>query len=143
MRLFSALFSAAVLFAACSPKPTALTVTQPYVYATAEAGVTAVGYLVINNPLEKDDRLLSARSPDIQSIEIHEMSMADGMMRMRAYPDGLQLPAKSQVELKSGGVHLMLFGSTHALKVGDSLPIDLIFEQAGLLPTTFKIVERK
>jgi hypothetical protein len=57
------------------------------------------------------------------------MSMEGDVMRMRQI-DGIDLPAGKTVELKPGGMHLMLIGLTKPLREHDSFPLTLVFEHA-------------
>lgn len=96
--------------------------TQAWVRATV-AGQTATGLFVdlkAVNPV----RLVGGSSPAAQSVEVHEMSMQDGVMRMRAVP-ALDLPAGQVVSLKPGGLHLMLLGLKQPLKVGEQVRVNL------------------
>ena len=63
--------------------------------------------------------------------EIHQMSMADGVMRMRQLLDGLPVPAKSSVALEPNSYHLMFTGLKRPLKEGDGFAGSLTFEHAG------------
>lgn len=72
-------------------------------------------------------RLIGASSPLAQAVEIHEMTMAGDVMRMRAVEGGLDLPAGEGVELRPGGYHLMLLGLKQSLPSGASLPLTLRF----------------
>ena len=72
-------------------------------------------------------KLVSASSPVAGVVEIHEMSMDGGVMKMRAMP-GLELPAGKAVELKPGGYHVMLMDLKQQLKAGDTVPLTLVVE---------------
>lgn len=74
--------------------------------------------------------LLSASSPVAGVVEIHEMKMEGNVMRMRALPSGLPLPAGQAVELKPGGYHVMLMDLKQALKDGDAVPVTLVVQGA-------------
>ena len=78
---------------------------------------------------QKDVRLTGARSPVAGMVEVHEMKMDEGIMRMRPVDD-LQLKAGQTVELKSGGFHLMMMGLKQRLKAGDAVPLTLEFKAA-------------
>ena len=78
----------------------------------------------------KGGRLVSASSPAAGLVEIHEMSMDGNVMRMRALPDGLALPAGRAVALKPGGQHLMLLDLKQPLKAGDTVMLSLVVEAA-------------
>jgi copper(I)-binding protein len=73
-------------------------------------------------------RLVSAASPVAGVVEIHEMSMDGNVMKMRALPNGLALPAGKAVELKPGGYHVMLMDLKQPLKAGDTVPLTLVIE---------------
>ncbi len=75
-----------------------------------------------------DARLVEARSPAAGVVEIHEMSMDGNMMKMRALPDGLELPAGKAVDLKPGGYHVMLMDLKQPLKAGDTVEVTLVVE---------------
>lgn len=75
-------------------------------------------------------RLVSVASPAAAVVEIHEMAMDGSTMRMRALPNGLDLPAGKAVELKPGGYHVMLMDLKAPLKAGDQVPVTLVVEGA-------------
>jgi hypothetical protein len=74
-------------------------------------------------------RLVEARSPVAGIVEVHEMKLEGGVMRMRAMP-ALNLPAGQTVELKPGGLHVMLMDLKGPVKAGDTVPLTLVFEGA-------------
>ena len=71
--------------------------------------------------------LVSASSPLAGVVELHTMSMDDGVMRMRPVPK-IDLPAGKAVELKPGGYHVMLMALKAPLKEGDAVPVTLTFK---------------
>ena len=75
-------------------------------------------------------RLVAAASPVAGVVEIHEMTMVDHVMRMRAIP-GLDLPAGRTTELKPGGYHVMLMDLKQVLNGGDVVPLTLEFQDAA------------
>jgi copper(I)-binding protein len=77
---------------------------------------------------QRDTRLVAASSPIAGVVEIHEMSMEQGVMKMRAIA-GLDLPAGKTVELKPGGYHVMLMDLK--APVADPVPLTLMFESQG------------
>ena len=78
---------------------------------------------------EKDVRLVAAKSPVANVVEIHEMVMDKDVMKMRQIP-GLDLVPGRVLELKPGGYHVMLLDLKAQLKGGDLVPITLTFEDA-------------
>jgi periplasmic copper chaperone A len=79
---------------------------------------------------QRDARLVAASSPVAGVVEIHEMSLDQGVMKMRAIP-GLDLPAGKTVELKPGGYHVMLMDLKAAVAVDQQVPLTLVFEAQG------------
>lgn len=128
--------------AAKRPK-SSLRILHPYSFPTPAPGVVAVGFLCIDNTGASGDRLLSVSSPAVEHIEIHQMSMSGGVMKMRAQPDGIAVPAHTTVEFEPGGYHLMLFGPSAALKEGDQVPITLKFARAGAMQTELVVEPRR
>lgn len=109
---------------------------------TPLAGGTGPGFLRIRNAGSADDRLLAATSPAVEAVEIHEMSMAEGQMQMRALPEGLAIPAGATVELAPGGLHLMLIGVREPLAAGQTVPLELRFEKAGTVTVPLAVLAR-
>ena len=84
-------------------------------------------------------RLVSASSPVAGVVEIHEMSMDGNVMKMRALPNGLDLPAGKPVALKPGGYHLMLLDLKQPLKTGDTVAVTLVIAGADKKRETVEI----
>ena len=74
-----------------------------------------------------DTALVAAASPVAGVVEIHEMKMDAGVMKMSAI-DALAVPAGKTVELKPGGYHVMLMGLVAPLKEGETVPVTLTFK---------------
>lgn len=72
-------------------------------------------------------KLVSVSSPLAGVVEIHEMAMDGNVMKMRAVPS-LDLPAGKAVDLKPGGLHVMLMDLKQPLREGDSVPVTLVIE---------------
>jgi len=76
-------------------------------------------------------RVVSVSSPLAGVAELHEMALEGNVMRMRALPNGLPLPAGQTVELKPGGLHVMLMDLKRPLADGEVVPVTLVVEGAG------------
>ncbi len=75
-------------------------------------------------------KLVSVSSPVAGVTEVHEMKMEGDIMKMRALPGGLDLPAGKAVELKPGGYHLMMMDLKAALPKDSTVPLTLVFKDA-------------
>jgi copper(I)-binding protein len=116
-----------------------LTVTSPWTRATPGGAKIAGGYLKVTNSGASADRFVGAKSEVTDHIEIHEMSMSDGVMKMRPLPNGVEIKPGETVELKSGGYHLMFMDLKQPLKQGDTIKATLQFEKAGPLEVKFNV----
>ncbi|CAN5313968.1 copper chaperone PCu(A)C [soil metagenome] len=79
-------------------------------------------------------RLVGAETPAAGVAEIHEMSMDNGVMRMKAVPDGIAIVAGTPLDLKPGGYHVMLMDLKTPIKAGDAVPLKLRFVDAAGKP---------
>ncbi|MEZ4767343.1 MAG: copper chaperone PCu(A)C [Caldilineales bacterium] len=95
------------------------------------AGMNSAVYMVLANGSATPDRLVSAAADVAGAVEIHETVMDGDVMRMQQLTDGIEIPANGQVELKPGGLHVMLIGLARDLNPGETFPVTLQFEQAG------------
>lgn len=89
----------------------------------AQKGTGAFMEIVSSNTV----RLIGMASPLADTVEIHNMTMQNGVMKMFQV-DGIDLPAGKSVKLAPGGYHAMLIGIKQQMKPGDRVPITLTFE---------------
>ena len=136
-------FIPALLLLAASPAVVhaadAITITGPVSRATPTGAPTAIGFMTITNAANMPDRLVSAASPAVDHVEIHEMAVTNGIMTMRQIPGGLAIPAHGSVALKPGSTHLMLIRPKAPFRVGDTVSVTLTFEHAGAVQADLKV----
>ena len=116
-----------------------LKIGHPWTRATPGGAKVAGGYLTVQNNGAAADRLIGGAMEFAGHVEIHEMSMADNIMRMRELPKGLEIPAGAKVELKPGGFHVMFMQLKQQLKEGDKVKARLVFEKAGMVEVEFHV----
>ncbi|MGQ0486685.1 MAG: copper chaperone PCu(A)C [Hyphomicrobiales bacterium] len=95
--------------------------------STAKAGTA---YLTLINHGAEPDRLLSIATEAAANAQLHRTTNEDGIARMQPV-ESLDLPAGAMVELKPGGLHVMMTGLRAPLVEGGSLTLHLTFEKAG------------
>src|SRR4029450_11572074 len=76
----------------------ALQISQPWSRATPKGASVAGAYLKSTTTGTGRDRLVGGASPISGRFEIHEMSMDNGVMRMRPIKDGLVIRPGQSVE---------------------------------------------
>lgn len=96
-------------------------------------GANSAVYMVLANGSAAADRLVAAQADVSNAIEIHETKMEGDVMRMAEVQGGIEVPAGGQVELRPGGLHVMLIGLTRDLNVGDKFPLTLRFASGATL----------
>jgi len=116
-----------------------LEIDHPWSRATPAAAPVGAGYLSVTNKGTTADRLVSAGSDVSAKVELHEMAVIDGVMRMRALDKGIEIPAGGKLEFKPGGYHIMFIGLKAPLKVGDRVPVTLRFQNAGTIDLEFQV----
>lgn len=101
-------------------------IKDTWVRATVPQQKATGAFMVIT--AEQGGKLVKAASPVAGVVEVHEMAMDGGVMKMRALSNGLELPAGKAVELKPGGYHVMLMDLKQQVKAGDEVPLTLFIE---------------
>lgn len=86
----------------------------------------SAAFFVIKNNSDKDIAITSANSDIAKKNELHTHIKENKMMKMMKI-EKLVVPAKSSLELKSGGDHIMLMGLKKELKAGDEINLELSF----------------
>ena len=95
-------------------------------WARATPPRAEVGAVYLTLTASAADRLVGVSTPVASTAEVHEMSVENGVMRMRETP-GVMLPAGQPVVLGPGGYHVMLMGLKAPLKQGQTIPLHLTF----------------
>ena len=122
-----------------APPTPRIMVTGARIRVPPPGAPTAAGYATITNTSDRPDRLLGGSTPAAARLEIHEMSMAGGVMRMRPVVAGLPIGPRQSIALTEGGYHFMLVSPRRPLKSGDRVPATLRFRTVGAVPVTFKV----
>jgi periplasmic copper chaperone A len=116
-----------------------LVISQAWSRATPGGSKVGGGYLTIENKGSTPDRLIGGSADIAGKVQVHEMSMNNGVMTMRPVEGGLVIEPGKTAKLTPGGFHLMLLDLKGALKQGEKLPVTLEFEKAGKVAVTFDV----
>lgn len=144
-RLRPAIVAAALALPALGPaaahdfKSGPIEVVHPWARATPPAAKVGGGYAEIRNDGSEPDRLVSVTAEVAGRVEIHEMSVKDGVMTMRPVEGGVPVPADGTAALAPGGYHLMMLELKRPLKAGESFAGTMTFEKAGTIAVTFDV----
>ena len=100
-------------------------VSDAWVRANAPGQSVGAAYMSLTSP--QDSNLFAVESPAAGSVEIHSMTMTNGVMKMRML-ENLPLAAGKVEKLAPGGFHLMLFDLKKPLKAGEQVKFKLSFK---------------
>jgi periplasmic copper chaperone A len=115
-------------------------IDHPWARATPRGAKVAGAYFKLINTGTTADRLVGGSSEVGGRFEIHEMTMDNGVMRMRPLRDGLDLKPGESVELKPGSYHAMIFDLKRPLQQGERIKGTLVFEKAGTVEVEYVVV---
>lgn len=116
-----------------------MVVASPYLRATPAGAQVAGGYMTITNTGSTPDRLTGGMLDQVRRLEIHEMTTAGDVMRMRPVPDGIAIGPGETVELKPGGYHVMGMELQGGFTAGQTVKAMLQFEKAGTLAIEYAV----
>jgi copper(I)-binding protein len=90
-------------------------------------------YVVLENHSAERRAVVAASSDLADRVEMHEMRMNGRLMTMDQV-DRITVPAKGRTELRSGGLHIMLFGLKKRPAVGDTVAFVLTLDDGTKVP---------
>lgn len=114
-------------------------ITNPWARATPKGAPVGGAYMTITNKGSEPDRLTGITSPVAAKLEVHEMSMANGVMSMRPVPGGLEIKPGETVVLNPSSFHIMMTGLKHPLTQGEHVKATLEFARAGKLDVEYAV----
>ena len=82
-------------------------------YISVNPGDNAAAYLTIKNTTDADIRLVEVKTENselIKKIEIHNNRLVNKVVKMVHQKNGFKVKANSELQLKEGKKHIMLFG---------------------------------
>ncbi|MBN8966755.1 MAG: copper chaperone PCu(A)C, partial [Rhizobiales bacterium] len=112
-------------------------IVHPWSRATPKGAAVAGGYMKIINHGTTPDRLVGGSTVGADKFEIHEMSVTNGVMKMRPIAQGVEIKPGATVEFTPGGYHLMFVGLKAPFEKGKRVKGTLQFEKAGTVDVEY------
>ena len=116
-----------------------LEIDHPWSRATPQGAKTGAGYVTIKNTGSTPDRLLGGSFANAGKVGVHQMTMEQGVMKMRPLAGGVEIKPGETVELKPDGYHLMFVGLKQPLKKGEQVDGTLEFEKSGTVQVQYTV----
>lgn len=99
--------------------------TDAWVRASNPGQSVGAAYVTLSST--EDVTLVYAETERAGTVEMHSMTMQNGIMKMRSMEE-LPVPAGKPVKLAPGGLHLMLFELATPFKAGEQVKFRLCFK---------------
>jgi periplasmic copper chaperone A len=125
--------------AAADYKVGPLQITQPWARATPRGAASGAAYMTVTNTGNTAERLNCVSSDASAKCQMHEMTMENGVMRMRPLEGGLQIKPGESVTLKPGGYHVMLLNLKAPLQQGKTVEATLKTSDGATVQVQFPI----
>jgi len=123
------------------PQGDAVAIMNAWVREAHPAAPVNAGYMTLINVADEDLQVARVESDAFETVEIHEMAPVDGMMKMRRIRN-LVIPARGQVALEPGGMHLMLKRPRAPLNAGEKIDVTLTFESGRQQTVSVQVAAR-
>jgi len=117
----------------------AIVIEAPWTRVTPGGARVAGGFMTIRNTGSEPDRLVGGTFPHAPRVEVHEMSVVDGTMRMREVRGGIEIPPGGAVQLRPGGYHMMFMGLGEPVRAGAPVRGTLVFQKAGTVEIGYDV----
>lgn len=118
----------------------ALTITNAFIRLVPPAAPTTMATMEMTNDSNEDIILQSISGNISSSIEIHEMKMDQGTMKMRQL-HSITIKAHQKMTFKSGDHHLMIFNYKGPLKLKQQHDLLLHFNHGKDQKVIFEVAD--
>jgi copper(I)-binding protein len=126
---------------ATTPAVSAVVIEAPWVREAPPGAEAMAGYMTLRNTGKQALKLLSAKSPQFKSVELHEVITVNGMARMQEVKE-LLLPAGGTLAFEPGSTHIMLIGPKKPLVAGDKVHVTLRLSNGREVSSTLPVRAR-
>lgn len=124
MKLIKTIIAASLFSTFSSAAVAEFHIHDAYARATPPSAPNSAAFMVLENHGDETRSVVSAESDVAKRVELHNHAMVDGMMKMRQIAK-IDVGPNSQVVLKPGGLHVMLFDLNKPLKEGETISVSL------------------
>ena len=129
-RPFLAVVVGALLVVASLGSARADDISVETAWARASVARTGAAFVVVSNTGGAPDRLVAVASPVAADVMVHRSFEENGTMKME-HVAAVVIEPRQRLEMKPGGLHIMLVNLKQPIKKGDQFPLSLRFERGG------------
>ncbi|WP_421220143.1 copper chaperone PCu(A)C [Aeromonas enteropelogenes] len=106
--MFKRAFYSLLLLGMTAPALAKVEAVDGYVRLLPPGTPNTAAFMVLKNDADQAVKLVAASSPAASRTELHTHLHENGVMKMRQV-ESIEIPAKGEVVLKPGSLHIMLF----------------------------------
>ncbi|MFM5337196.1 MULTISPECIES: copper chaperone PCu(A)C [Aeromonas] len=106
--MFKRAFYSLLLLGMTAPALAKVEAVDGYVRLLPPGTPNTAAFMVLKNDADQAVKLVAASSPAADRAELHTHLHENGVMKMRQV-ESIEIPAKGEVVLKPGSLHIMLF----------------------------------
>jgi copper(I)-binding protein len=117
-----------------------LVIESPWARATPKGATIGGGYLEIKNNGTTADRLIRGSVSVAKLIQIHNMTVENGIAKMREVTAGIEIKPGGTIKSEPGASHLMFVNLMQPLHEGEKVRGTLTFEHAGTIDIEYAVV---
>ena len=119
-------------------KQPTLSFTKVSIPEAPPVAAVMVAYMTIDNKSHTEQTISKIFSPQFKRVEIHMMSMKNGMMDMKELKS-VSINNNQPLVLESGGLHIMLIKPIKPLRDGDSVELNFELNSGELITITSSV----
>ncbi len=127
-RYLFTLFTTLILLISVQVTASEIVVDDAYVRAVPPGQTNSAAFMTLHNHSMSGKRLVAVESSIANTVELHEHTNENGMMKMRRIKGGIEIEPHATAELKPGGLHVMLIGLKQKLTPGETIHLTLKFD---------------
>jgi len=128
----------ALTFTAAASEEAGVSVRDAWVRESPPGVAMMAGYMALRNNTSRSQVLVTARSPDFETVMIHRTIVKDGMASME-HATQIEIAPNASLLFAPGGYHLMLLNPKRTLRAGNRVDINLEFRGGLVLPVAFEV----
>lgn len=113
-------------------------VTDAWIPEAPPMSTVMAGFMTIDNPGNEDLKIVSVHSEQFGEVQMHLSVEEKGVAKMLPQKM-LIIPARSNLQLKPGSYHLMLFNPVAPLTAGSKVVLTLNFADGSKLPVMAEV----
>lgn len=106
---------------------------------TSNRPVSTEAKMEIINQGAKPVTIVAAKSPIAEKAQLHKFVKVNGKEKMQRIRD-IIIPAHHDTNLSFNGLHVMLIGLKDKIRVGQQVPVSLIFSDGSHLNVNAKVI---